>query len=101
MPASHSSRRSTDRASDAALLHARRCARVVYYPYGFLADNAESELEGRMALDGHPFQSRYVPCLNGSPYLMEALVGQILAQARVGRQAEARPAAASGISVPA
>ena len=25
-------------------------SRVVYYPYGFLADNAESELEGRVAL---------------------------------------------------
>ena len=27
---------------------------VVYYPYGFLADNAESQLEGQLAAAGGP-----------------------------------------------
>jgi ferrochelatase len=81
---------------------ARGYSRVVYYPYGFLADNAESELEGRLALDGHPFESRYVACLNDSPYLMDALVRQILdhalASPQPGGRSEASPAP---ISVPA
>lgn len=52
--------------------------RVVYYPYGFLADNAESELEGRLALAGVPdLEARHLPCLNDSPVLMEMLARQI------------------------
>jgi protoheme ferro-lyase len=77
---------------------ARGYSRVVYYPYGFLADNAESELEGRLALDGHPFESRYVACLNDSPYLMDALVRQILEQAAPSQRSDGQSAA---ISVPA
>lgn len=53
--------------------------RVVYYPYGFLADNAESELEGRVALERLPsVESRHLPCLNDSPQLAGALARQIL-----------------------
>ena len=51
--------------------------RVVYYPYGFLADNAESELEGRMALAQTSFASRHLPCLNESARLMDVMVRQI------------------------
>jgi protoheme ferro-lyase len=51
--------------------------RVVYYPYGFLADNAESELEGRMALAHTSFESRHLPCLNESARLMDALARQV------------------------
>jgi protoheme ferro-lyase len=47
---------------------------VVYYPYGFLADNAESQLEGRLAAAAHPeMRVRFVPCLNDSPDLMRAI----------------------------
>ena len=52
--------------------------RIVYYPYGFLADNAESELEGRVALqalDG--VEWRHLPCLNDAPALAAALARQI------------------------
>ena len=81
---------------------ARGYSRVVYYPYGFLADNAESELEGRLALHGHPFESRYVACLNDSPYLMDALVRQILDLAPGSHRPGGRPAGAPDqISVPA
>jgi protoheme ferro-lyase len=53
---------------------------VVYYPYGFLADNAESQLEGRLAVAAHPeLKVRFVPCLNGSPDLAEAIASQVLA----------------------
>ena len=53
---------------------------VVYYPYGFLADNAESQLEGRLAAAGRPeLKVRFVQCLNGSPDLAEAIAAQVLA----------------------
>jgi protoheme ferro-lyase len=56
------------------------CSRVVYYPYGFLADNAESELEGRVALEGLPVESRHLPCLNDAPGLAQVLARQIAAR---------------------
>jgi protoheme ferro-lyase len=53
---------------------------VVYYPYGFLADNAESQLEGRLAAAGcEGLRVRFVPCLNGSPELAEVIASQVLA----------------------
>lgn len=53
---------------------------VVYYPYGFLADNAESQLEGQLAAAAHPeMKVRFIPCLNGSPDLAEAIATQVLA----------------------
>lgn len=56
--------------------------RIVYYPYGFLADNAESELEGRVALEAHAsVESRHLPCLNDSPRLAETLALQVLRHA--------------------
>ncbi|MCC7126716.1 MAG: ferrochelatase [Acidobacteria bacterium] len=52
--------------------------RVVYYPYGFLADNAESELEGRVALRALTnVESRHLPCLNESAALMRLIVTQV------------------------
>lgn len=51
---------------------------VVYYPYGFLADNAESQLEGRIAAKAHPEMNvRFVPCFNDSPHLASAIAAQI------------------------
>ena len=51
---------------------------VVYYPYGFLADNAESQLEGRLAAAARPeLRVRFLPCLNDSAELAKALVGQV------------------------
>ena len=53
---------------------------VVYYPYGFLADNAESQLEGRLAAAGQPeLKVRFVQCLNGSPDLAQVIASQVLA----------------------
>ena len=53
---------------------------VVYYPYGFLADNAESQLEGQLAAAAHPhLRVRFVPCLNGSIELADTIAGQIAA----------------------
>ena len=51
---------------------------VVYYPYGFLADNAESQLEGRIFAEARPeLRVRFVPCLNGSPSLGELIAKQV------------------------
>ena len=55
---------------------------VVYYPYGFLADNAESQLEGWVAAASQPeLRVRFLPCLNGSPELTAAIAGQVLSTA--------------------
>jgi protoheme ferro-lyase len=61
-------------------------SRVVYYPYGFLADNAESELEGRMALAGTSMEALHLPCLNESARLMDVMARQLLDAA--GEQAD-------------
>lgn len=53
--------------------------RAVYFPYGFLGDNAESQLEGRVALSTTGLTALHLPCLNDSPALMDLLGRQILA----------------------
>jgi ferrochelatase len=56
--------------------------RVVYYPYGFLADNAESELEGRVALAAlEGVDSKHLPCLNESPALARAIATLVVESA--------------------
>ena len=53
-------------------------SRLVYFPYGFLADNAESQLEGQMAVEPYPgLQTRFIPCLNESTTLARAIAGQV------------------------
>jgi protoheme ferro-lyase len=53
---------------------------IVYYPYGFLADNAESQLEATIATSAYPdLRVRFVPCLNGSYELAEVLAAQVIA----------------------
>lgn len=48
--------------------------RVVYFPYGFYADNAESELEGRIALRAGRWEDAvHLPCLNADAALVDAL----------------------------
>jgi protoheme ferro-lyase len=52
---------------------------VVYYPYGFLADNAESQLEGQLAVAAFPnMRVRFIPCLNGSFELAELIASQVM-----------------------
>ncbi len=52
--------------------------KVVYYPFGFLADNAESQLEGRLAAAARPeLDVRFLPCLNDSVELAAAVAGQV------------------------
>jgi len=52
--------------------------RVVYFPYGFLADNAESQLEGRLALAAHPgLEAWHLPCLNDSALLIDTIAGHV------------------------
>ena len=55
--------------------------KVVYFPYGFLADNAETQLEGRVALRSAPGLERaeHLPCLNDSPDLARALAQAVIA----------------------
>jgi Fe2+ transport system protein FeoA len=75
----------------------RRLRRVVYFPFGFLADNAETLLEGRQALREEPgLEPLHLPCLNTDPGLLKALAAQIVA----ALPAVAEPARARGGDVP-
>jgi protoheme ferro-lyase len=66
--------------------------RAVYFPYGFLADNAESQLEGELALRGQArLEALHLPCLNDSPLLIDALASQVLADANACRAASRPP----------
>lgn len=48
--------------------------RVVYFPYGFSSDNAESELEGRVALRSQSFTNVvHLPCLNDDTAFIDSL----------------------------
>ena len=54
--------------------------KAVYFPFGFLADNAESLLEGRQVLRTQPgLEAVHVPCLNAERALIDALARQIAA----------------------
>ena len=74
----------TEPAADVALrdLEKQGFRRVVYYPFGFLADNAESQLEGRVALRAAPgISGAHLSCLNGEPELIAVMRDQVIAAA--------------------
>jgi len=54
--------------------------KIVYFPFGFSADNAESQLEGRIALRTQPgIESVHLPCVNDAQPFIEALAGSVIA----------------------
>ncbi|TMQ73172.1 MAG: ferrochelatase [Candidatus Eisenbacteria bacterium] len=56
--------------------------RVVYFPFGFMADNAESELEGRIVLRTRGWlDAHHLPCVNDSSALAETLARQVVTAA--------------------
>ena len=69
--------------------------KVVYYPFGFSADNAESQLEGRIALRTQPgLEAVHLPCLNDTPEYAEALAGSIIVAEQLSAQGSADRTAA-------
>lgn len=65
---------------------------VVYFPFGFLADNAESELEGRQILREHDsLNVLHLPCVNTWSPLIEHLANRIHRQV-TERTAQKTPA---------
>jgi protoheme ferro-lyase len=104
----------TEPPMDEALRHvvAAGFRKIVYFPYGFLGDNAESQLEGRIALEavgsghavaaegpghaGGAIEARHLPCLNDAPALLELLARQIVACAATCGAASLPVAAPSG-----
>ena len=74
----------TEPAADVALreLSQSGVKKVVYFPFGFLADNAESELEGRVALRAVPeMEAFHLPCLNTAAELIGAIADQLTGSA--------------------
>lgn len=83
----------TEPAADVALRSVAKAGyrRVVYYPYGFLADNAESQLEGRVALRGEPqLEAVHLPCLNALPAFISLLADQVAGGSATSRATAAR-----------
>lgn len=58
----------------------RGIRRTVYYPFGFLADNAETQLEGRLVLRESALEVLHLPCLNASPPFIEHLARRVVAR---------------------
>lgn len=59
----------------------RGIRKLVYFPWGFTTDNAETALEGRIALQEleTPFERvEYLHCLNDSPALVELLADRVV-----------------------
>jgi len=66
------------------------CRHIVYYPFGFSADNAESMLEGRMALRTQPgIESVHLPCLNADAGLAAAIAAQVVGASGLATQTPA------------
>jgi protoheme ferro-lyase len=66
--------------------------RVVYFPFGFSADNAESQLEGRIVLRTRSdLEAHHLPCLNATPEYLDALADGVI-EARDARRRTAVPA---------
>ncbi|MCG8345043.1 MAG: ferrochelatase [Chlorobiales bacterium] len=54
---------------------------VVMFPYGFFADNSETEYEARTLLEKSPFTyKQYIRCINGYPKFAEWLSSRIVDQ---------------------
>ena len=52
---------------------------LVYYPFGFLADNAETQLEGQLELQKFPrLNILHLPCFNTWPPFLHYLADRIL-----------------------
>ena len=64
--------------------------KFVYFPFGFSADNAESQLEGRIALRTQPgIEAVHLPCVNDSPEFLVALADSVLTADKRGASAPA------------
>lgn len=72
--------------------------RVVYFPFGFLGDNAESQLEGRIALANTSLEALHLPCLNDSLAFLAALGAQILGRTVSAATDDSRAAPAATAS---
>jgi ferrochelatase len=50
---------------------------VVIFPFGFLADNSEADLEAVMQVRAAGYPMQYIPCLNDSPGFMDWLAERV------------------------
>ncbi|PIO49094.1 MAG: ferrochelatase [[Chlorobium] sp. 445] len=50
---------------------------VVIFPFGFLADNSEADLEAVMEVQQAGYPLQYIPCLNDSPDFIDLLAGRV------------------------
>jgi len=59
--------------------HEQGIRKVVYYPFGFTADNGESQLEGKMQLANFQWDAMlYLPCPNADPAYIGLLSDRVM-----------------------
>ncbi len=57
---------------------------VAMFPFGYFADNSETDYEAKKQLDSSPFAvKRYIPCVNDSPAFARWLASRIAAEIEV------------------
>jgi len=62
----------------------RGIRQYVYYPFGFLADNAETQLEGKTVLNGLGIMNyHHIPCLNDDPNFIRFLARKIVEEVEI------------------
>jgi protoheme ferro-lyase len=55
--------------------------RVVYYPFGFPTDNAETQIEGRLVLRTQPqLEATHLPCMNTSEAWLSVLASFVISE---------------------
>ncbi len=54
---------------------------VAIFPFGFLADNSEADLEAVMQVRAAGYPMQYIPCLNDSPEFMDWLAKRVMLSA--------------------
>lgn len=78
-------------------LRAMGYTKLIYFPWGFTTDNAESALEGKLFIeemeDGFD-EVIYLPCLNDAPPLIAMLADRLLDHQAAAQGATAEPASA-------
>lgn len=66
------------------------CRAVAMFPFGYFADNSETDYESRKLLEASPISTKqYIPCINVSPELARWLAGLIAGEVvKLDRQRE-------------
>ena len=76
-------------------MQGRGIRQFIYYPFGFLADNAETQLEGRTVFTACGVkETHHLPCINENPEFLQFLAKLIIHKSLLADRAVSKDAAA-------